>query len=180
MERKPSAVLMVALILWMFGVAGTVILPLFDQEINSATASGELRNYPEDSAEAKGREIYIQNGCQTCHTQFVRALPADTNQNLGPVSQGGDYKYDLPHLLGSNRTGPDLMWVGLKYNEDWHRQHLIDPQSTSPGSIMPSFDYLTNKELDDLVAYLMSLKPTEERLAEYKKKREEQNSMNDK
>lgn len=169
MERKPSAVLIVAFVLFLFGFTGTVILPLFDSEINSATASGELRNYAPDSPEASGRTIYIENGCATCHTQQVRDVPADRNQNLGPVSKGGDYKYDLPHLLGSNRTGPDLMWIGLKYNEEWHRQHLIDPQSTSPGSIMPSFDYLSDQELNDLIAYLMSLKPTEERLKASKK-----------
>ncbi len=168
MEKKPSGVLIVAFILFAFGVLGTVILPLFDDSLNVATSSGELRNYQENSPEARGREIYIQNGCMTCHTQFVRAVDADLNQNLGPVSEGGDYKYDLPHLLGSNRTGPDLMWVGMKYNEEWQRQHLLDPQSTSPGSIMPSFDFLTDQEMDDLIAYLMSLKPTEERLASKK------------
>lgn len=168
MEKKPSSVLFVAFTLWFIGVLGTVILPLFDQNFLAATPSGEMRNYQEESAEARGREVYIENGCMTCHTQFVRAVPADSNQDIGPVSQSGDYKYDLPHLLGSNRTGPDLMWVGLKFNEDWQRQHLIDPQSTSPGSIMPSFDYLTEQEMDDLIAYLMSLKPTEERLAEMK------------
>jgi cbb3-type cytochrome c oxidase subunit II len=161
LEKKPSLVLLVAFTLFIVGVIGTVILPYFDGEINEPTANAEARNYKVDSAEARGREVYIQNGCQTCHTQFVRSVQADINQNLGPATAGGDYKYDLPHLMGSNRTGPDLMWVGTRWNESWQRQHLIDPQSTSPGSIMPSFAYLSEQEMKDLIAYLMSLKPAD-------------------
>lgn len=160
-ENKPSAVLFVAFTLFFIGCVGVVILPLFDDQINAPTANAEVRNYAEDSAEARGRQLYIEYGCFTCHTQMVRSVKADLNQNLGPVTAGGDYKYELPHLMGSNRNGPDLMWVGTRYNEEWQRQHLLDPQSTSPGSIMPSFDYLTDEELDDLVAYLMSLKPAD-------------------
>lgn len=161
MENKPSLVVLVAILLFSIGAIGTVVLPFFDKEINQATASGEARHYKVDSSEARGRQVYIKYGCQTCHTQLVRSVAADINQNLGPATAGGDYRYDLPHLMGSNRTGPDLMWVGTRYNEMWQRQHLIDPQSTSPGSIMPKFDYIPNNEMDDLIKYLMSLKPAE-------------------
>jgi cbb3-type cytochrome c oxidase subunit II len=79
--------------------------------------------------------------------------------NIGPVSVPGDYVNDRPHLFGSNRTGPDLMWVGARTSKEWNLEHLKDPQKIVPGSIMPKYDYLSDEDLNNLVAYLMSLKP---------------------
>lgn len=157
-ENKLGVLLGGAAGLFLLGTLATVILPFTDTTMTTPTASAELRKYAPDSAEARGRQVYIANGCNTCHTQYVRSVKADAN--LGPVTQPGDYAYDAPHLLGSNRMGPDLMWVGQRQpSEEWHKKHLIDPQETSPGSIMPAYDYLSEQELNDLVAYLISLKP---------------------
>ena len=113
-----------------------------------------------------GREIYVREGCWYCHTQQVR--PIQTDAGLGKVSQPGDYQYDYPHVLGTERTGPDLSHVGGKYEDDWHRNHLTNPRPKTPeeegiagkvkGSVMPPFSYLSKEETDNLVAYLQSLR----------------------
>jgi cytochrome c oxidase cbb3-type subunit 2 len=158
-ERSALAIYIAAIVLFMMGTFATIILPFFDPDMTTPTANAEARNYAPDSAEAKGRLVYIANGCNTCHTQYVRPVKADVAMNLGPVSVPGDYIYDKPHLFGSNRTGPDLMWVGSRTNAEWNYQHLKDPQKLVPGSIMPKYDYLSEEDLQNLVAYLMSLKP---------------------
>lgn len=158
-ERSALAIYIAAIVLFLMGTFATVVLPFFDTTMTTPTANAEMRNYKADSPEAKGRLVYIANGCNTCHTQYVRPVKADLAMNLGPVSVPGDYVYDKPHLFGSNRTGPDLMWVGSRTNAQWNLQHLIDPQKIVPGSIMPKYDYLSNDDLNNLVAYLMSLKP---------------------
>jgi cbb3-type cytochrome c oxidase subunit II len=157
-ESKLGTLMIGATALFVVGTLATVILPFTDDTMTTPTASAELRNFKPDSAEARGRDVYVKNGCNTCHTQYVRPVKADAN--LGPVSQPGDYYYDTPHLLGSNRMGPDLMWVGQRQpSKEWHVRHLKNPQDTSPGSIMPAYDYLSDQEMDDLVAYLIALKP---------------------
>lgn len=136
------------------GVLATVALPFFDPAMSQP--SPNARPYTEQ--ELAGRKIYIREGCQTCHTQQVRPVAAD--RNLGPVSRPGDYYYDKPHLLGSNRTGPDLTWVGNKgLTDQWQKEHLIDPQKLVPGSIMPKYNYLSDEELAALVSYMNHLKP---------------------
>lgn len=95
------------------------------------------------SLELRGREIYKREGCWYCHTQFTR--PQD--RDLGPLVMAGDYVYDEYHLLGSERTGPDLSNIGGKYTNRWHRAHHTDPRSVFPGSIMPSFSYLTRRKV---------------------------------
>ncbi|WP_051330743.1 cbb3-type cytochrome c oxidase subunit II [Aneurinibacillus terranovensis] len=159
MERNALAIYLAAIVLFMIGTFATIILPFFDKDMTTPTASAELRHYKADSPEAKGRLVYIANGCNTCHTQVVRPVKADLAMNLGPVTVPGDYVYDHPHLVGSNRTGPDLMWVGARTSADWNYKHLKDPQALVPDSIMPKFDYLSEQDLNNLVAYLMSLKP---------------------
>ena len=92
-------------------------------------------------AEARGRRVYIREGCWYCHSQYVRPV---TREDLrwGPVSEAGEYAYDLPHLLSTRRIGPDLTRVGLKYADDWHYAHHWDPRLVVPDSIMPSFRWL--------------------------------------
>jgi cbb3-type cytochrome c oxidase subunit II len=113
-----------------------------------------------------GRRIYIREGCWYCHTQQVR--PIRTDAGLGDVSQSGDYQYDYPHVLGTERTGPDLSHLAGKYEDEWNRNHLLNPRPRDPeeegmagkvpGSIMPSFSYLSREEIDALVAYLQGLR----------------------
>ena len=92
-------------------------------------------------AEARGRRVYIREGCWYCHSQYVRPV---TKEDLrwGPVSEAGEYAYDLPHLLSTRRIGPDLTRVGLKFADDWHYAHHWDPRLVVPDSIMPSFRWL--------------------------------------
>jgi mono/diheme cytochrome c family protein len=105
------------------------------------------------SPEERGREIFYSNGCNYCHTQYVRA--EDTA--MGPVSQGGSYIFDNPMILGSERTGPDLSYIGRKRSETWEVEHLKNPRKLSPLSIMPSFEFLPEEDLRAIAAYLFAL-----------------------
>jgi cytochrome c oxidase cbb3-type subunit I/II len=103
--------------------------------------------------QAEGRTIYKENGCFYCHSQFVR--PQDWA--IGRISEQGDYYYDQPHLLGTERTGPDLAQIGGMRPTEWHYYHDMDARTTSPRSIMPPFAFLTDQELTALVAYVQNL-----------------------
>jgi mono/diheme cytochrome c family protein len=109
--------------------------------------------HPYSSEQARGRELFYSNGCNYCHTQYVRA--EDTA--MGPVSEGGNYVFDNPMILGSERTGPDLSYVGHKRSEAWEVEHLKDPRQFSPLSIMPSFEFLPEEDLRAIAAYLFYL-----------------------
>jgi cytochrome c oxidase cbb3-type subunit I/II len=91
--------------------------------------------------EQAGRAVYIREGCWYCHSQYVRPV---TREDLrwGPVSEAGEYAFDLPHLFSTRRIGPDLTRVGLKYSDDWHYAHHWDPRLVVPDSMMPSFKWL--------------------------------------
>lgn len=100
-----------------------------------------------------GRTLFYSNGCNTCHTQYVRQV----DNGMGPVSQGGDYSYDNPMILGSERTGPDLSYIGRKRGQQWEVDHLKDPRQYSPLSIMPRFSFLADKDLRAISEYLYYL-----------------------
>src|SRR5207249_2661035 len=91
--------------------------------------------------ETLGRAVYIREGCWYCHSQYVRPV-AGEELRWGPVSEAGEYAFDLPHLFSTRRIGPDLTRVGLKYADDWHYAHHWDPRLVVPESIMPSFTWL--------------------------------------
>jgi mono/diheme cytochrome c family protein len=109
--------------------------------------------HPYTAEHARGRELFYSNGCNYCHTQYVRA--EDTA--MGPVSEGGNYVFDDPMILGSERTGPDLSYVGRKRGETWEVEHLKDPRQFSPLSIMPSFVFLPEEDLRAIASYLFHL-----------------------
>ncbi|HEY6871951.1 MAG TPA: cbb3-type cytochrome c oxidase subunit II [Geobacteraceae bacterium] len=90
----------------------------------------------------EGRDIYIREGCNNCHTQTVRPLLADV-ERYGEYSKAGEFVYDQPFLWGSRRTGPDLARIGGKYPDAWHYRHMADPQSMVPRSNMPKYAFLT-------------------------------------
>jgi cytochrome c oxidase cbb3-type subunit 2 len=94
-----------------------------------------------DAAQARGRRVYVREGCWYCHSQYVRPV---TKEDLrwGPVSEAGEYAYDLPHLFSTRRIGPDLTRIGLKFSDDWHYAHHWDPTLVVPDSIMPRFKWL--------------------------------------
>ena len=102
---------------------------------------------PYTPLELEGRDIYIRESCNACHSQMIRPFRSEV-ERYGEYSKSGEYVYDHPFLWGSKRTGPDLFRVGGKYNDNWHFNHFYDPQTTSPGSIMPRYTWIIKNELD--------------------------------
>ncbi len=102
---------------------------------------------PYTPLELHGRDIYIKEGCVGCHSQMIRPFRSET-ERYGEFSKSGEFIYDRPFLWGSKRTGPDLHRVGGKYSHSWHYNHMIDPESMSPGSIMPPYPWLADLDLD--------------------------------
>lgn len=100
---------------------------------------------PYTAQQLKGRQVYIANGCVYCHSQQPRDISQapDAQRGWGRASVAGDYAYDTPHLLGTMRTGPDLLNIGVRQpSRDWHLGHLYQPRAYSPGSIMPAYPFL--------------------------------------
>ncbi len=108
---------------------------------------------PVPNEAGKGRKIYVREGCFYCHSQFVR--PQD--RDFGSKVHAGDYANETPNVLGTSRTGPDLSNEGGKMPDAWHIGHLTNPRAYTPGSVMPSFSYLSEKDMHHLVAYLQTL-----------------------
>jgi cytochrome c oxidase cbb3-type subunit I/II len=102
---------------------------------------------PYTPLEVEGRDIYIAEGCNNCHSQMIRPFRSET-ERYGEYSKAGEFVYDHPFLWGSKRTGPDLHRIGGKYPDSWHLRHMYDPTSTSPGSIMPAYPWLLKKDID--------------------------------
>ncbi len=113
---------------------------------------------PYTPLEVAGRDLYIREGCYTCHSQMVRPMRAELLR-YGEWSRAWEYTYDRPFLLGSRRLGPDLHRVGGKYPDAWHYDHMEDPRALSPGSIMPAYDWmLTDRvEVADVTASIRAL-----------------------
>lgn len=105
--------------------------------------------------ELKGREIYVKNGCVYCHSQDTR--PMDWGEGSGLSAQPGDYAYDSPHLVGSERNGPDLFREGGYHSDDWHNAHFQNPRYTRPQSFMPSYSYIRGDDRKNLIAYVQCL-----------------------
>jgi cytochrome c oxidase cbb3-type subunit I/II len=102
---------------------------------------------PYTPLELEGRDLYIKEGCNSCHSQMVRPFRSET-ERYGEFSKGGEFVYDHPFLWGSIRKGPDLHRLGGKYDHTWHFNHMYDPKSTSPGSIMPRYPWLMRNDLN--------------------------------
>ena len=102
---------------------------------------------PYTPLELEGRDIYIREGCNNCHSQMIRPFRSEV-ERYGEYSKAGEFVYDHPFLWGSRRTGPDVHRIGGKYNDNWHFNHMYDPRLTSPGSIMPSYPWLLTSDLD--------------------------------
>jgi len=145
--EKNVGVLM-ALILVAVSIGGMIqIFPLiFDQ--SSSQPIETLR--PLTAVQLEGRDIYIREGCNVCHTQMVRPLQAETAR-YGHYSVAGEDVYEHPFLWGSKRTGPDLARVGGRYSDEWHVAHLMNPRSVVPVSNMPAYPWLFEEVLDGSV-----------------------------
>ena len=143
LERKPVLLTIYATVAILIG--GIVqIIPTLVVESNIPTISSVK---PYTPLELEGRDLYIREGCVGCHSQMVRPFRSEV-ERYGEYSKAGEYVYDHPFLWGSKRTGPDLHRVGGKYSDNWHLNHFYDPQTTSSGSIMPSYRWLVTSELD--------------------------------
>ena len=102
---------------------------------------------PYTPLELEGRDLYIREGCNNCHSQMIRPFRSET-ERYGEYSKAGEFVYDHPFLWGSKRTGPDLHRLGNKYPDTWHWQHMLEPESMSPGSIMPAYPWLISDKLN--------------------------------
>ncbi|WP_283635692.1 cytochrome-c oxidase, cbb3-type subunit I [Aquaticitalea lipolytica] len=143
LERKPIQLTILATIAILIG--GIIqIVPTIMVKSNIPTISSVQ---PYTPLELEGRDIYIREGCVGCHSQMIRPFRSEVAR-YGEYSKAGEYVYDHPFLWGSKRTGPDLHRIGGKYSDNWHFNHMYDPQSTSSGSIMPSYQWLIRSELD--------------------------------
>lgn len=175
--ESKSFLLVTGIVVFMgLGSYFTMVVPLMDPTLYTPTKDAK----PYTALELQGKRIYEREGCVYCHTQQVRSILEETQRyGMGeeetykrfgiraliqaPPSQPGEYVYDKPHLLGTRRVGPDLGRVGGKYDNSWHINHLRDPRSTSPGSLMPAYTWLFDKNLQPtqeaiaLVAYIQKL-----------------------
>jgi len=137
--------LLIVLIILVMSVGGLVeIVPLFFMKSTTEAVAG-LKPYT--ALQLTGRDIYIREGCNVCHSQMIRPFRAET-ERYGHYSVAGEFVYDRPFLWGSKRTGPDLHRVGGRYSDDWQRAHLMNPRDVVPESIMPGFPWLATTPAD--------------------------------
>ena len=145
-ERKPTPLLVLSLVVILIG--GMVeIIPTFLVKSNIPTISSVK---PYTPLELQGRDIYVREGCYTCHSQMIRPFRSET-ERYGEYSKAGEFVYDHPFQWGSKRTGPDLAREGsgnLKKSNTWHFNHLEEPSAISTGSVMPSYAFLIDHDLD--------------------------------
>lgn len=140
---KPVVFLVLAVVVISVGTLVTTIIPLLAGS-NYETIEGIT---PYTPLETVGRDIYVREGCNNCHTQTVRPLKFETDR-YGDYSRGGEFVYDRPFQWGSKRTGPDLAREGMKYPDSWHYQHFKDPRSLVPESNMPGYSWLSDETID--------------------------------
>jgi cytochrome c oxidase cbb3-type subunit 2 len=156
---EKNVILLVIGILVTVSIGGLVqLVPLFTMEQTIEKVDG-VRPY--SPLELAGRNIYVREGCYTCHSQMVRPF-RDEAERYGHYSLAAESMYDHPFQWGSKRSGPDLARVGGKYSNDWHTAHLINPRSVVPESIMPGYPFLAAKDLraDDIADHLRALRVT--------------------
>ena len=138
--------LMALLVILVISVGGLVeIVPLFFMKDTTEPVKG-LKPYT--ALQLEGRDVYIREGCYTCHSQMIRPFRAET-ERYGHYSVAGEFVYDHPFQWGSKRTGPDLARVGGRYSDDWHRVHLINARDVVPESNMPGFPWLETDKVDE-------------------------------
>jgi cytochrome c oxidase cbb3-type subunit 2 len=152
-----NVTLLAVLSLLVVTIGGIVeIAPLFWIDSTVEKVEG-VRPYT--PLELAGRNVYVREGCYSCHSQMVRPF-RDETERYGHYSLAAESMYDHPFQWGSKRTGPDLARVGGRYSDEWHVQHLKDPRSVVPESIMPGYKFLGERELTtgDMSAHLRALK----------------------
>ncbi|SMH40693.1 cytochrome-c oxidase, cbb3-type subunit II [Maritimibacter sp. HL-12] len=154
---EKNATLLLIFSLLVVTVGGIVeIAPLFYLENTIEDVEG-VRPY--SPLELAGRDIYIREGCYVCHSQMIRPM-RDEVERYGHYSLAAESKYDHPFQWGSKRTGPDLARVGGRYSDEWHVDHMIDPQSVVPESVMPKYAFLMNNVISPESIYIEDLMAT--------------------
>ena len=143
-EKKPVLFLILATAAILVGTIITMVLPFAWVNTEKDKIVSVI---PYSPLQLAGRDVYIREGCNNCHTQTVRPLVADVLR-YGEYSKSGEFLYDQPHLWGSRRTGPDLARLGGKYPDEWHYKHMRNPKAFVPLSNMPGYGFLDNKQLD--------------------------------
>lgn len=141
-EKSVPLLIVLVIVAISFGSLVELAPLIFSNKLAEPVAG--LKPYPALALE--GRDIYIREGCHTCHSQMVRPLRAET-ERYGHYSVAGEFVYDHPFQWGSKRTGPDLARVGQRYSDDWHRAHLYNPRDVVPESNMPAYPWLFDREL---------------------------------
>jgi len=142
-ERKPMTFTFLSIAVILIG--GMIeIIPMLTVKDNIPTISSVK---PYTPLELEGRDIYIREGCVNCHSQMIRPFRSET-ERYGEYAKAGEFVYDHPFLWGSKRTGPDLLRVGGKYPDSWHYNHMMDPTSMSPNSIMPPYPWLMENSMN--------------------------------
>jgi cytochrome c oxidase cbb3-type subunit II len=143
-EKNPVIFLVLATLTILVGTIVTMVLPF--AWVNTETDRiDSVRPYT--PLELAGRDVYIREGCNNCHTQTVRPLVAEVLR-YGDYSRSGEFVYDRPHLWGSRRAGPDLARIGGKYPDAWHVQHMAVPTALVPRSNMPAYAFLSERRID--------------------------------
>ncbi|MEE4191992.1 MAG: cytochrome-c oxidase, cbb3-type subunit II [Halieaceae bacterium] len=142
-EKNIGLMMVLIIVAISFGALVELVPLIFGKEVREPIEGLE----PLSALELEGRDIYVREGCNVCHSQMIRPLRAET-ERYGHFSVAGEFVYDHPFLWGSKRTGPDLARVGGRYSDDWHRAHLYNPRDLVPQSNMPAFPWLFDRDID--------------------------------
>lgn len=154
---ETNSFLLIVLTLLTVAIGGLVeIVPLYFQKSTTEPVQG-LQPY--DALRLAGRDVYQREGCYNCHSQMIRPFRSETLR-YGPYSVAGEFVWDHPFQWGSKRTGPDLARVGGRYNDEWHRVHLMNPRDLVPESNMPGYPWLAKNAVDDstIAAHMSALR----------------------
>ena len=141
-EKNIGLMIVLIIVAISFGALAQVVPQFWQKETTEPIAGLK----PLSAVALEGRDIYIREGCNVCHTQMIRPMRAET-ERYGHYSVAGEHVYEHPFLWGSKRTGPDLARVGGRYSDDWHRAHLYNPRDVVPESNMPAFPWLFEKTI---------------------------------
>lgn len=142
-EKNVGLMIILIIVAISFGTLVELVPLMFGKQVNEPIAGLK----PLSALELEGRDIYVREGCNNCHSQMIRPLRAET-ERYGHYSVAGEFVYDHPFLWGSKRTGPDLARVGGRYSDDWHRAHMYNPRDVVPESNMPAYPWLFDNEVN--------------------------------
>jgi len=141
-EKNVGALIVLICVAISFATLVEIVPLFFQKDLNEPLPNMK----PLTALQMEGRDIYIREGCNVCHSQMIRPLRAET-ERYGHYSVAAESVWDHPFLWGSKRTGPDLARIGEKYSDDWHHVHMINPRDVVPESVMPGYPWLAENKL---------------------------------